>query len=127
MEILFIYLMIATPTEVITLLTAVNARYSTIILIYILISLVILVIIGVLLARSSIKIGTTANKIKGYFIIAAFTLFALGAIFDSLLNTLIKQIPILILLPRSFLLLSALCFYLGFVTPNFIKKRLKTE
>ena len=127
MEILFIYMMISTPTDVITLLTAVNAHYSTVVLIYILISLVILVIIGILLGRSSIKIGTTENKLKGYFVLAAFTLYALGAIFDSLLNTVIKQIPVLILLPRGFLLLSAFCFYLGFVTPNFIKKRLKLE
>ncbi|MFX1275550.1 MAG: hypothetical protein ACFFBP_11830 [Promethearchaeota archaeon] len=126
MEILFIVYMIYFDSSLIIIVeTPVNATYSRAIMYYILISALIVLLIGILLARSSIQLGTAEGKIRGYFLLIAFVLFVLGALFDSLLKDLIKQINILILLPRSLLIMSAFCFYLGFITPKFIKERLK--
>lgn len=120
MEIFFILFMIINPTEVLTLTTPVNARYSRLILIYILFSLGVFLVVGFFLARSSIQLGTPENKVKGYFLFTALILFIVGSIFDAV----IEFTDLLLLLPRFVLLSSALCYYLGFVTPNVIKKRL---
>jgi hypothetical protein len=122
-EILFAVFLLSLPLDLlIDLVSPVNASYGVVSTIFILINLVIFAFIGIFLARSSIRLGTTENKAKGYFLITAFTLFIVGAILDSVLE--IEDLSAL-LIPRLILIAGGLIFYLGFITPNFIKKRLK--
>ena len=122
-EILFAVFLLYLPLGLlIDLVSPVNASYGIISTIFILINLGILALIGIFLARSSIRLGTTENKVKGYFLITAFILFIIGAILDSVLE--IEDVSAL-LIPRFILIAGGLIFYLGFITPNFIKKRLK--
>ena len=69
-----------------------------------------------------IKTERKTEMAKGYFLITAFILFIIGAILDSVLE--IEDVSAL-LIPRFILIAGGLIFYLGFITPNFIKKRLK--
>ena len=103
--------------------TPVNARYSLLILLYIVICFGVFWGIGLSMAVSTIRLGTPENKLKGYFILAAMILFILGAVLDAL----ILYTDLLLLIPRFILIASALCFYLGFVTPNFLKKRISKQ
>ena len=117
-EIWFILFMVLDPVGLVTLATPVNASYSRLILVYILISLVYLLYTGILLARSSIKINKPEHKLKGYFLIVAFVLYIIGGLFDSIIDF----TDLLLLLPRIVLLGAVFCFYCGFNLPKSIKK-----
>ncbi len=117
-EILFLLFMILDPNGIVTLTTPVNADYSRLILIYVLCSLIYLLYTGVLLARSGIKLNEPEPKLKGYFLILAYILYFIGAIFDSLIDF----TDLLLLLPRILLVAAVFCFYCGFNLPKTIKK-----
>ena len=122
-ELIFTIFLLWLPLDLlIDVVSPVNASYGIVSTIFILYSIVIFALIGIFLARSLIQLGSTENKVKGYFLISAFTLFIMGAILDSVLE--IENLSAL-LIPRLILISGGLIFYLGFITPNFIKKRLK--
>ncbi len=118
LEIWLVLYMILDPNGILILTTPVNADYSRAILIYILCSLLYLLYTGVLLARSGIKLNEPEPKLKGYFLILAFILYIIGAIFDSIIDF----TDLLLLLPRIVLLGAVFCFYCGFNLPKTIKK-----
>ena len=114
----FILFMVLDPNGIVTLTTPVNADYSRLILAYILCSLIYLLLTGILLARSTIKLNKPELKLKGYFLIMAFILYLIGGIFDSIIDF----TDLLLLLPRIILLIAVFCFYCGFNLPKTIKK-----
>jgi len=124
-EIIFICFLLFLPLELlIEVVSPVNASYGVLSTIFIVYSLGIFVLIGIFLARSTIRLGKSENKVKGYFLIMAFALFTIGAILDSVLE--IEDLSAL-LIPRIILISGGLIFYLGFITPKFIKKWLKKQ
>ncbi|MHA1467605.1 MAG: hypothetical protein ACTSP6_05940, partial [Promethearchaeota archaeon] len=59
-------------------------------------------------------------KLRGKFLMAAFISWTFGAIADAIIPLTVITLPII----RIILITSAIEFYIGFVLPDWIKKRL---
>jgi hypothetical protein len=89
--------------------------------IYLLFSIGLFLITGFLFARASIKAPEPEVQIKGKFLIVAFVTFTIGTIIDVIGAD--NPTEITILLARIFVIISSLCFYIGFTLPRVIKER----
>jgi hypothetical protein len=98
-----------------------DVQYNSISMIYLVFIVLLLLITGSLFARESIRSGDAEIKLKGKFLISAWILWALGAILDSAIPLFIPTL----LITRIILITSSILFYIGFLLPNFIKKRFK--
>lgn len=116
--IIFIYLFLLDPNKLGVMATPVNCDYSLIVLIYILISLMIFLVLGSLISFSSFKSDNPEIILRGKFLILAIFLYVGGAILDASVDF----TAVTILIPRLIVTTSALCSYIGFVMPKFIKK-----
>ena len=88
--------------------------------IYLLISIALFLITGFLFARQSLKAKTKDLKLKGIFLIIAFLCFTVAAIIDVIGADTPTELTIF--LARTFLIISSICFYIGFIMPRFIKE-----
>jgi hypothetical protein len=88
--------------------------------IYLLFSIVLFLITGFLFARASIKSSEEEIKLKGKFLIVAFVTFTIGTLIDVVAAD--NPTELTILLARTFVILSSICFYIGFTMPKFIKE-----
>jgi len=88
--------------------------------IYLLISIALFLITGFLFARQSLKSKNKELKVKGRFLIAAFLLFTIAAVIDVIGADTPTELTIF--LARMFLIVSSICFYIGFIMPRFIKE-----
>jgi hypothetical protein len=82
--------------------------------------LVMFIITGLKFAQQTINSERKDIRIKSQFLIAAFFLFVLGAALDAI----IIKTWITLLLMRTLEISSALCFYFGFILPNWLKKKI---
>lgn len=87
--------------------------------IYLLFSIILFLVTGFLFARSSLKAEDSEIKLKGKFLIVAFLTFTIGTLIDVIGAE--SPTEITILLARTFVIISSLCFYIGFTLPKFIK------
>ena len=87
--------------------------------IYLLISIVVLLITGFILARASLKAGGDELRMKGIFLLTAFISFTIATVIDVIGAESPSEITIL--LARIFLIVSSLCFYIGFILPKFVR------
>jgi len=87
--------------------------------IYLLFSIILFLVTGFLFARSSLKAEDSEIKLKGKFLIVAFLTFTIGTLIDVIGAETPTEITIL--LARTFVIISSLCFYIGFTLPKFIK------
>lgn len=90
---------------------------------YLIISIALFLITGLLFASESLKSDSKELRFRGWFLISAFISFTIGTLIDVILE--ITEITIVI--ARLFVIIAAFCFYLGFTMPNFIKKILIKE
>lgn len=88
--------------------------------IYLLFSIGLFLITGFLFARASLKSNDSDIKLKGKFLILAFFTFTIGTVIDVIGAD--NPTEITILLARIFVIISSLCFYIGFTLPKFIKE-----
>lgn len=88
--------------------------------IYLLFSIAILLLTGFLFARASLKAGQADLRIKGIFLLIAFVSFTIATLIDVIGAD--SPTEITILLARTFLIISSLCFYIGYTLPKFAKK-----
>ena len=88
--------------------------------IYPLISIAVLLITGFILARASLKAGEAELRTKGIFLLIAFISFTIVTLIDVIGAESPSEITIL--LARTFLIVSSLCFYNGFILPKFARK-----
>ena len=102
---------------------AVDVAYRPIVSIYIFISLCQILITGIIIAIYTIKTGVPANKIRGYFLFAAFVTLFIGGLIDAAVSLGLLEA----VLVRLFVISSAIEFYFGFVLPDYIKKIFKVE
>lgn len=86
---------------------------------YLLFSIIIFLITGFLFARASLKSKNSEIRLKGKFLIIAFVSFTIGTIIDVIGAE--NPTEITILLARVFVIVSSICFYIGFTLPRFIK------
>ena len=87
--------------------------------IYLLFSIILFLVTGFLFARSSLKAEDSEIRLKGKFLIVAFLTFTIGTLIDVIGAE--SPTEITILLARTFVIISSLCFYIGFTLPKFIK------
>jgi hypothetical protein len=87
--------------------------------IYLLISIALFLITGFLFVRQSLKSKNKELILKGRFLIVAFLLFTAAALIDVIGAD--SPTELTIFLARTFLIVSSICFYIGFTLPHFIK------
>ncbi|MFX0041727.1 MAG: hypothetical protein ACFE8L_02340 [Candidatus Hodarchaeota archaeon] len=88
--------------------------------IYLLFSIALFLVTGFLFARTSLKTDDSEIKLKGKFLLIAFISFTVGTVIDVIGAE--SPTEITILLARIFVIISSLCFYIGFTLPRFIKE-----
>jgi len=98
-----------------------DVQYNSISMIYLIFIVLLLLITGSLFARESMQSGNAEIKLKGKFLLSAWIFWAVGAILDSAIPLFIPTL----LITRIILITSSILFYIGFLLPNFIKKRFK--
>ncbi|MFX1315007.1 MAG: hypothetical protein ACFE9T_04030 [Promethearchaeota archaeon] len=87
---------------------------------YLLFSILLFLVTGFLFARRSIRSDNREIQLKGKFLIIAFITFTIGTIIDVIGAE--NPTEITIFLARTFVIISSLCFYIGFTLPRFIKE-----
>lgn len=105
-------------------------RWNPIIINYLLISIVLLLATGILFARESLKSENKEIRLKGKFLLGAFIAFTIGTLLDSAFD--LTEVPagageLIVVLARSFVIIAAFAFYIGFTLPDIVKKALIQE
>ncbi|MEJ2250139.1 MAG: hypothetical protein P8Y70_16835 [Candidatus Lokiarchaeota archaeon] len=100
--------------------------FGIFITLYLIAFIIILLVTGILFARNSLKSSNQEVKLKGRLLLAAFLLFTIGAILDSSIGMIFKLsnpvLPILVVITRVILMLSAISFYGGFILPKWMHR-----
>ncbi|MFX1427940.1 MAG: hypothetical protein ACFFBE_15910 [Promethearchaeota archaeon] len=119
-EVLFLTFLFVNPDFIGELNGPVDVNYKSFILIFLISYLLIVVITGFLFANLSLKSKDREVKLKGKLLIIAYISFSVGALLDSSL----PLNEIIIIITRLVLILSAFCWYGGFLLPRWLKKYL---
>ena len=117
-EIIFFILLFLNPDLIGELNGPVDVNYKSFIMAFLILFLSIVVITGFLFANLSLKSKDPEVKLKGKLLLIAYITFAVGALLDS-------SIPlneVLIIVTRLILIVSAFCWYGGFILPKWMKK-----
>lgn len=117
-EILFLIFLIINPTLIGELNPPVDVRYNSFTMVFLISFLLIVVVTGLLFANLSLKSKDPEVKLKGRLLVLAYITFSIGAILDS-------SIPldkVLIIITRIILIISAICWYGGFLLPRWMRK-----
>ncbi|MHA1274115.1 MAG: hypothetical protein ACTSVV_14130 [Promethearchaeota archaeon] len=102
----------------------IDIDYKSFVLFYLALSILTSVITGIHFSLVSIKAGDNPTIIwKGKFLLIAFPLFGISAIFDAI----ITMTPILLVIIRFCLMATTFFFYLGFILPKWAKRILSIE
>ncbi|MBN1801575.1 MAG: hypothetical protein JW891_08730 [Candidatus Lokiarchaeota archaeon] len=88
--------------------------------IFLLLLIIMLLITGLIFAYKTYHLDNPETKLKAIFLFLAFPSLTIGSILDAMINT----TALTLVLFRILLMTSAIEFYLGFITPKWIKKRL---
>ena len=119
-EIAFLTIFFLDPTLIGDQKSAFVVEWAIWIQIYLLISIGLFLVTGFLFARASLKSENPELKLKGRFLMIAFVTFTFGTIMDVIGAE--SPTELTILLARTFIIISAICFYIGYTLPKFIKE-----
>ena len=119
-EVLFLTAFFINPSYIGDQKSAFVVEWVIWIQIYLLISIFLLLITGFLFARATLKSDEKVFRIKGIFLLTAFISFTFATIIDVIGAE--SPTEVTILLARTFLIISSLCFYIGYTLPKFAKK-----
>jgi len=119
-EILFFSFLFLNPDLIGDLSGPVNVNYKSFIMVFLIIFLLIVVITGFLFANLSLKSKDPEVKLKGKLLIIAYISFSVGALLDS--SVPFNEATIIII--RLILIISAICWWGGFLLPKWMKKLL---
>ena len=100
-----------------------DVQYSMIIVIFYLIVIIVALITGIIFSLKLFKSEKPELRLKGKFLLLAFIFFAIGVGMDTSIPLTFYTFPIY----RTLEILSAFCFYCGFILPNWVKKFLLKE
>ncbi len=121
--VIFLYVVFTEPSIIGYKISAVDtAGHFSFLLFYIVFFVSVLLITGLKFAIETIKLEDPEMKLKGKLLIIAFPSFVIGAILDATMPT----TAITLVIFRLILISSALEFYLAFIMPDWMKKRLKS-
>jgi hypothetical protein len=118
-ELAFLIVFFTNPFLIGVQISAFVVEWAIWIQIYLLFSIILLLGTGFLFARSSLKAEDSEIKLKGKFLILAFLTFTIGTMIDVIGAE--NPTEITIFLARTFVIISSICFYIGFTLPRFIK------
>jgi hypothetical protein len=118
-ELAFLIIFIVNPLLIGDQISTFVVEWALWIQIYLLFSIILFLITGFLFARASLKTEDPEIKLKGKFLIVAFLTFTIGTIIDVIGAG--GSTEIIIFLARTFVIISSICFYIGFTLPKFIK------
>jgi hypothetical protein len=100
-----------------------NIDFKGFILIFLGLSILTACITGFHFAIKSMKEEDPEIMWKGRFLLIAFLLFGVSAIFDAI----IEMGPVVLVLMRILLIIANIFFYLGFILPRWSKKLLSIK
>lgn len=118
-ELVLIGIFIIDYTLIGTKLAPFIVNWADFIIFYLLASILLFLITGILFVKESLKTEDKEIKLKGKFLLVAFITFAIGTTFDVLFAE--SPTSFSILLARIFVIIAAFAFYIGFTLPKFIK------
>ncbi len=116
MEILLIYFISFDPKFIGKLNGRVDFEYSLFFQAYLLAMLVVILIAGISFSYESVKKDDPIVKLKGKLLLIAFVSFSIGTAMEAI----VPLNFVTLVVTRLFLLLSALCFYGGFILPKWM-------
>ncbi len=122
-NIYFYWALLTDPSIIGTLEGYMDVTYVRLVSIYLFLLIILLCVFTLLLGRQSLKSEQPDLKLKGKLIMIAIILYVLGAILDGLF----ELTALTLIIARSVLISSSILFYLAYMMPEFIKKRLKKE
>ncbi len=122
-EILFLYFLFLDPSLIGTQIAPFYVEWTDFVIFYLLFSIALFLITGIMFARESLKSDNKEIRLKGKFLIIAFITFAIGTFIDAIGNL----TEVTLVLARTFVIIGAFMFYLGFTLPRFIKEVLIKE
>ena len=117
-EILFFIFLFSNQGLIGELNGPVDVNYKSFIMVFLIIFLAIVVITGFLFANLSLKSKDPEVNLKGKLLIIAYISFSVGALLDASIP--FSEATIIII--RLILILSAICWYGGFILPKWMKK-----
>ncbi len=97
--------------------------YKGFVMIYLSVSILTSVLTGIHFSIISLKVEQTDVKIKGKFLLVAFSLFGVAAIFDAI----VEMDAFVLVAVRLILMCTTFFFYVGFVLPKWVKKLLNIK
>ena len=86
--------------------------------IYLMFSVFLFLSTGLIFVAKSFQSEDKENRLRGVFLLIAFITFTIGAFLDIVTELTASTL----VLARTFQIISAICFYIGFTMPNFVKK-----
>ena len=116
-EIYLFYSIFTDPSLIGELQGPVDVQYKSFVMFFLVFTILVMFITGILFARASIKYDDPEIKLKGKLLIAAFVSWTVGAILDAALPLGIVTLTI----ARLILISSSLEFYCAFIMPKWIK------
>jgi len=121
-DVIFFFLLFTNPSAIGVLLSPVDSKFGLIVTIYILFSLCVIFLTGILIAIVSIKTNNPEHRLRGIFLLITLITFVVGAGLDTL------ELDILALtIIRLIMISSALEFYITFIMPKWVKRVLIKE
>jgi hypothetical protein len=118
-EIIFVAIFFLDPYLIGDQKSAFVVEWTIWVQIYLLFSIALFLVTGFLFARASLKSEEPELKLKGKFLLIAFITFTFGTVIDVIGAG--NPTELTILFARTFVIISSLCFYIGFTLPRFIK------
>ena len=116
-EVIFLFLVFSNPSSLAELHTPLVIEYKLVIQIYLVSTLLIILITGIIFSLKTRQAGTQEFKWRGNLLLIAFISIIIGSIFD----TFFTRDVILILLKRLLLISASNEFYLAFAMPKWMK------
>jgi len=114
-ESILYYYFLTDISKIGALASPIDVEYTAVVVVFCLINLLIFCITGLLFAIKSLKSDNNEIKLKGKFLLIAFISFLIGATIDAIIT-----LPI----SRFILMFSGITFYIGFLLPEWVKKRI---
>ncbi len=122
-EIIFLYLLIFDPSTLGTRVSTFYVNWELIVLLYLLLSIALFLITGILFSRVCFKSTSKEINLKGYILIIAYLSFTVGVSLDVIFSPPL-QTELTLAISRIILTTAAIEFYLGFTMPMWLKNML---
>lgn len=100
-----------------TLSGPVDVKYSGFVSLFLVFTVFLFSLTGIIFGRTTMKSDNPEHKWKGRFLICAFLFFFFGSLLDAIMELTLITLPIV----RIILISSSILFYLGFIFPEKIK------